>query len=207
MKNRLYMTRDILVRFSDYFKGNTLDLGAGTAKYKNIIKPKTTSYTTYDMIPGPNIDIVGDILNLELKDNTYDTVISTQVLEHVSRPWIMAKEISRILKSGGHCIVTAPFLVPFHSDPHDYFRYTTEGMSLLFSDAGLEIIDCKPYGGVFMVISEYIHFRFFNPYNKELNKIQKKTFSIIQKILTFFEKIAGNTGIAYANVYLIAKKK
>ncbi|MHA1751331.1 MAG: class I SAM-dependent methyltransferase, partial [Candidatus Helarchaeota archaeon] len=100
-------TREVIKYSLKYISGKTLDLGAGSAKYRNIIKQKASEYITFDMIPGPHIDVVGNVLDLPFEDKTFDTIISTQVLEHVEKPWIMIKEIHRVLKKNGICILTA----------------------------------------------------------------------------------------------------
>ncbi len=110
-------TRELVEYTKKYIKGKTLDFGAGNAKYKNIIKPRTSEYITFDVVPGKNIDVVGNALNSPFQDESFDTVVSTQVLEHVEKPWLMIKEIGRILKRGGVCILSAPFMVPYHADP------------------------------------------------------------------------------------------
>ena len=206
-RKRLQKTRDVVMHTLGFIKGETLDLGAGNAKYRHIIKPKTTKYVTFDMVPGPHIDIVGDILNLSLGNNTFDTVISTQVLEHVRKPWVMVSEINRVLKPGGITITSAPFLVPYHADPHDYFRYTKEGMSALFTENGFEIVECESYGGLFSVFYEMIHFTMLNPYKGRSSKNWQV------RLLRYMEKIAGvldrafPAKIIYANVYIVARKK
>lgn len=198
-------TRDVITHTSKYIRGRTLDLGAGNAKYRGIIKPLCSEYVTYDMVPGPNINIVGDILNLDLPDNSFDTVISTQVLEHVSKPWVMIGQINRILTDQGICILSAPFLIPFHADPHDYFRYTKEGMTSLFKDQGFEIIECSSYGKTFSVLSEFIHFSLFNPYQQNKNKYWHWLMPKIEKLLVFLDRFSKST-IIYPNVFIVAKK-
>ena len=188
-----------------YIKGKVLDLGAGSAKYKQIIKEKSTKYLAFDMIPGENIDIVGDVLNLPFVNENFDTVISTQVLEHISKPWLMVNEIQRVLKTGGFCILTAPFLIPYHADPHDYFRYTIEGIESLFKDAGFEICESGGYGKTFSVIAEFIRFSWFNPYQK-MKKGSWKITHFITKLAGLLDKFSKNK-IIYSNVYLIARKK
>ncbi len=121
---KFQQTREVILYTQKYIQGKTLDLGAGSCKYREIISKKAEGYITFDMVPGKNIDVVGDALNLPFQAETFDTIISTQALEHVEKPWIMIKEIRRVLKSNSICILTAPFLIPYHADPHDYFRYT-----------------------------------------------------------------------------------
>jgi SAM-dependent methyltransferase len=203
---RLRKTRDVVEYTARFIKGETLDLGAGNAKYRHIIKPKTSKYVTFDMFPGPHIDVVGDILNLSFPDKSFDTVVSTQVLEHVEKPWVMISEIARVIRPGGICILSAPFIVPYHADPNDFFRYTKNGLTSLFLNEGFEIVECESYGRLFSVFSEFFHFSFANPYDKKQNKIMKKLYSIIEKISYVLDKFIANK-IIYPNSYIVARKK
>jgi len=206
MKN-LKNTRDVILHTKRYVSKSTLDFGAGTAKYRGIIVPNTSKYTTFDIVAGKNIDIVGNVLNPPFKDGEFDTVISTQVLEHVEKPWIVVAQIGRILKPGGICIMTASFLVPYHADPHDFFRYTTEGMVSLFKNEGFEIVESGAYGKIFTVFSEMIHFSIFSPYTVIGRKsLSIKIFMRIEKVFRFFDKFISNK-VIYPNVYVVARKK
>ena len=55
---------------------------------------------------------VGDINNLSFKDNSYDVVICSEVLEHVEDPEIALKELVRVLKTGGKLAVSVPRFFP-----------------------------------------------------------------------------------------------
>jgi SAM-dependent methyltransferase len=199
-------TRDVILHTKHYVTGETLDFGAGTAKYQYLIRPHTSKYTTFDMVAGKNIDIVGDVLNPPFENNTFDTVISTQVLEHVEKPWIMVREIGRIIKPGGVCITTAPFLVPFHADPYDFFRYTIEGMVSLFRNEGFEVIESGSYGKIFGVFSEMIHFSLFNPYKPGGHTVWgSRIMRQAEKLAFFLDKFVDNK-IIYPNVYVVMRK-
>ncbi|MEO8770337.1 MAG: class I SAM-dependent methyltransferase [Ferruginibacter sp.] len=74
-------------------------------------------------------DIVGKdqngILNVDLEDipfdqNSFDYVITTEVFEHIPRPYKAFEEIHRVLKKGGSHI----FTVPFKSGYDDEIRAT-----------------------------------------------------------------------------------
>ncbi len=192
---------------SKYIKGAVLDLGAGSAKYRDIIKKGAGEYIAFDIVPGPNIDVTGDIFDMPFEDGQFDVVVSTQVLEHVEKPWVMAKEIGRILKKGGVCIITAPFMVPYHPDPSDYFRYSKEGLEFLFKNEGFEIIESGYYGKIFTVLSEMIRFGFFNRYKKKnTGRIKKRFISFMIKTAEFLDSFLGKNSIVYANSFIIAKK-
>ena len=197
-------TKEVIEYSLKYISGKTLDLGAGSAKYRNIIKQKASEYITFDMVDGENIDVVGSVFDLPFNDEEFDTIISTQVLEHVEKPWIMIKEIHRVLKKDGHCILTAPFLGPYHADPYDYFRYTKEGIKSLFKNQGFQIVECKAYGKVFTVLSEFIRFSYFDPY-KKARKGSWRITRLMAKLARLLNKFSRNQ-IIYANVYIIAKK-
>lgn len=66
-------------------------------------------------------------------DQSYDAVVVDQVLEHVPDPTRAVAELRRILKHGGLCVATTPFLVRVHGYPHDYQRFTSQGLARLFS--------------------------------------------------------------------------
>lgn len=204
---RIKSTRDVVLNNLNLIKGDVIDVGAGRAWAKPFIEQQlqVTSYTAFDAHPSPKIDVVGDVLNMPFVEE-FNTAICNQVLEHVNNPYTLVKEIHRVLKKDGICILTAPFMVLYHPDPEDYFRYTTEGMRAIFTQSNFEVIECGRYGKLFSVISEMIHHTFFNPYkNKSIWK---------QRIVRYMEKLAwwldgfNFTGDRiYANTYIIARKK
>ena len=202
--NSFTKTREFIDYASGYIKGFTIDLGAGSAKYRSIIEGRSSKYLAFDVSPGDKIDVVGDIQKLPFKENYFDTIICTQVLEHVKKPWLAVKEMYRVIRPRGYSLVTVPFMLPYHAHPNDYFRYTREGLISLFEEAGFKIIDCQYYGSIFIVISEMIHFNLFNPYKKHrLN---------LPQIMMIIENIAGRldkfikSENTHANVYIIAQK-
>ncbi|MDO8589668.1 MAG: methyltransferase domain-containing protein [bacterium] len=201
-------TRAVVVYLSKYISGKTLDYGAGSAKYRNLIAPQTSEYITFDMVPGEYIDVVGDALKPPFPDNSFDTVISTQMLEHVEKPWVVASEIRRILKPGGICILTAPFWVPYHADPHDYFRYTKEGLESLFKNEGFEIEVSGNYGKPPSVLGEMIHFSFFSPYDvvsQRKARWRSRIMRFIQSLTYKLDTLSKNK-VVYANAYVVARK-
>lgn len=201
---KIRQTRDVMIYAQKYISGRTLDLGAGSAKYREIIKEKAEDYLAFDMVPGKNIDVTGDALNLPFPADTFDTIVSTQVLEHIEKPWVMIKEIRRVLKPRGVCILTAPFLEPYHPDPGDFFRYSVEGMRSLFRNEGFEVMECAGYGQVFSVLATFIKFLWFNPFQKS-KKGGRRATSLIYKIAQFFDRFSKNK-IIYSDVYIIAQK-
>ncbi len=202
---RLYGTREVMEAVLDYVHGDVLDFGAGKGKQKPLLGTRAKTYTAIDIAPHPNVDIVGDILDPPIADSSYDTIVSNQVIEHVREPWTMMRQVARILRPNGMCIITAPFLVPYHAHPHDFFRFTEEGLKSLCESNGLKIILCTKYGGWWASAGETLRHRYFSPYKKRQNRILRFIGLYTER---FFRLI--NTwcppGIAYANVLCIAQK-
>jgi SAM-dependent methyltransferase len=92
-------------------------------------------------------DIIGDSLNIPIKTGMVDILLSTQVIEHATRPLDMIQECHRILKPGGFLILTGPLYWPLHEEPHDYHRFTKYGFENLLRQAGFAHWEIKADGG------------------------------------------------------------
>jgi SAM-dependent methyltransferase len=73
---------------------------------------------------------------LAIPDESFDVVISTQTLEHVRDPARSISEIRRVLRPGGIALLSTHGVWPYHPVPHDYWRWTHEGLAALVQDAG-----------------------------------------------------------------------
>ena len=107
-----------------------MDVGAKHAPYRDLVP--ATEYLTLDIRPDSGADIVGDLHDVPRDSDSLDTVIATEVLEHCYDPARAVGEIHRLLRTGGVCVLSTRFLHPYHPDPHDYFRFTNEGLAQLF---------------------------------------------------------------------------
>jgi len=133
----------------EHVKGKLLDAGAGKLSYRHILKPFCTEYRSIDFRPThPELDYVGDIQAIPLPDNSFDTVFSAEVLEHVPDPEKALREIYRVLKPQGKLVMSIPHLMYLHNEPHDYYRYTKYGLRVLLERAGFSIITLRPSGSI-----------------------------------------------------------
>lgn len=80
-----------------------------------------------------------------LAEESFDVVLSGQVIEHVRKPWLWLCELSRICKPGGTVITICPVSWPYHETPVDCWRMYPEGLRALYEEAGLtvEIAVCE----------------------------------------------------------------
>lgn len=98
------------------------------------------SYVCTDLEMGIDVDVAIDAhqLSKAFPENSFDAVISVSVFEHLQRPWIVTREIEKILKPGGELVIYTHFAFPIHGYPCDYFRFTKEALETICEDAGLE---------------------------------------------------------------------
>jgi SAM-dependent methyltransferase len=142
-----------------YARGVLLDMGCGVVPYLEIYRPLVETNVCVDwegsLHGGQYLDEVADLNQpLRFAAASFDTVLLTDVLEHIARPWVLCPEIARILKPDGHVIIGVPYMYWLHEQPHDYYRYTEFGLRKLADDAGLEPVDLVRYGGAPEVMSD-----------------------------------------------------
>lgn len=125
-------------------RGRVLELGAGLDPYAALWPEATVVTLDYDAARGPAV--VGDAHALPFAGASFDSVVASQVFEHLHSPWLAATEVARVLRPGGALLVSVPFMFMIHAAPHDYFRFTEFGLRRLFeSDFSIDTI--TPYGG------------------------------------------------------------
>jgi SAM-dependent methyltransferase len=89
-------------------------------------------------------------------DNLFDTVLATDVLEHIREPKIFWSEMARTCKVGGHIILGTPFLYWIHELPYDYARYTKYTIISECDRNNLKIISLKECGGLPEVLCDLL---------------------------------------------------
>lgn len=97
--------------------------------------PQAQEFIGVDYQNGLDVDVVADIhfLSAVLPQCGFDAIISCSTFEHLKYPWIAAVELSRCLKIGGCIFVQTHQTYPLHGAPHDYWRFTVDGLGALFN--------------------------------------------------------------------------
>jgi SAM-dependent methyltransferase len=130
-------------------RGVVLDAGCGNRPYEQWLTHGPNHVTRYiglDIATNPSVDIVVDPeQSWPIPDASVDGVLSTQVLEHVARLPITLAEMARVLRPGGALVLTVPFICQAHGLPHDYARFTTNGIRGLF-EKDYEILEVVALG-------------------------------------------------------------
>ena len=102
------------------------------------------------------VDFLCDAGCLPMEDKSFQTVFSTQVIEHVPDHNKLLKEASRVLESGGHIIISGPMYWHLHEEPHDYFRFTKYGFMHLLDVHGFEEVEILSNGGKWATFGQMI---------------------------------------------------
>lgn len=79
------------------------------------------------------VDVVADLARLPLAPQSVDAIVSRSVLEHLPEPGRVVGHARAATRSDGLGIHLVPFLYPFHASPHDYQRWTHQGLRQLFA--------------------------------------------------------------------------
>ena len=134
-----------------YFRGRLLDVGCGKRPYSLIYDRLVDTSVGTEVSFSPHGTADADVLAraeaLPFRDNSFDTVVCTEVLEHTQDPFRAIRELSRLLTRDGHLLLSVPFLYPVHEAPHDYWRLTPQGLEAMLQSAGLVALYVHPKGG------------------------------------------------------------
>lgn len=100
----------------------------------------TGPYVGVDMRPGPGVDRVATADALPFNDGEFQVVVSTEMLEHDPAPWLSLAEMGRVLRRGGHLLLTTRGNgFGEHNEPSDYWRFMPEARGRM-----LELASCSP---------------------------------------------------------------
>ena len=140
-----------LEKWAPTISGDVLDIGAGTWTFPRQLLNNSCKYLAVDSFSHPNVDIVCDIYQIDqtFRPGTFDFILCTDVLEHMSKPWLAVYQLHTILKPGGILLLTTPFFYRLHSNQacKDYWRITEDGLlELLANTAGFREIKTEAIG-------------------------------------------------------------
>lgn len=135
---------------ANHARGRVLDVGCGHMPFRSIVLRHADSYEGLDIAPRVDgVRYVTDAVKMNgVPRNAFDTVLCSEVLEHVPAPDRTLAAIATVLRPGGKLIATVPHLSRLHEEPDDYYRYTGYGLRHLVEQAGFEVLALAPHAGL-----------------------------------------------------------
>jgi 2-polyprenyl-3-methyl-5-hydroxy-6-metoxy-1,4-benzoquinol methylase len=211
-----FLMKDIKEALDKYARKSLLDLGCGNKPYKEWYGPLTESSTGCDAVQSSEnvVDTICLAKELPYQNEAFDTVFSTQVLEHVFEQQQMINEAARILKQNGCLILSVPFTWELHEEPYDFFRITKYGLKEMFEKSGFQIEYIKANGGKWaalfqmMINTVYSTFKYKTVKAKFLKIIflELKLTWLINQFAIWVDKRHFDEGWTL-NYIVVAKKK
>ncbi|HED1420433.1 TPA: class I SAM-dependent methyltransferase [Kluyvera georgiana] len=188
-------------QYCSHLQYKTQDFGQYTTDQKKMIG--TEGVGGLEGYQYGQLDYIGDIWNIQEKNENFDAILCTEVLEHIPYPIETIKEFSRLLKKNGILILTAPSNCLRHMDPYFFYTgFSDRWYEKFLNDYDLEIISIEPVGDYYSWLSV------------EMARAAH-THSIISKILLapaflyFYNKNKTNESIntLCMGYHIVAKKK
>lgn len=129
-----------------------LDIGAGECPLRGKLEALGFEYQSLDISQNQNgsIDYVaridGELPGPLLCAGGFDLLVLTEVLEHVPDWRTAFQNLAKLLKPGGHCIITAPFFYMLHEEPYDFWRPTDHALHVFAGGNGMEVVHSQRNG-------------------------------------------------------------
>tara|TARA_B110000259_G_C13899222_1_gene356175 strand:- start:33 stop:743 length:711 start_codon:yes stop_codon:yes gene_type:complete len=198
--------------YSSKLRGDLIDIGCGSKPYKELFK-HCKSYIGLEIENenGQNeADYFYDGNNFPFQNETFDSAICSEVLEHVFEPKIFLKEVHRILKKDGLIILTLPFFWDEHEQPYDYARYTSFGLKYILEQQNFEVVEQVKIGNNLSIIVQMINCYIYKRLYYKKNLLFKISSIVMFTIFNFFGVILSllpKNEDMYLDNLVLAKKK
>ncbi len=134
-------------------RGRLLDMGCGHVPlygvYRDLVQENVCIDWANTLHPNIHLDFEVDLGGkLPFENESFDTILLTDVLEHLAEPAGAMSEAARLLRVGGKLIIGVPFFYWVHEEPHDYHRYTEFALQRMCRLCGLTVEELNIYGGL-----------------------------------------------------------
>jgi SAM-dependent methyltransferase len=192
-----------------------LDFGCGTGPYRHLFRIDEYLGLEIDAPGHPPKHAHSTLLyfgdHIPLDNDSVDSILMAEVLEHVFNPAKVLAEFHRILRPGGSVLISCPFAWPLYEEPYDYARYTPYALHHLLQSSGLQVKHIEKTGDWFLVVMQMIlsyMVQNFLPKAGRLNRVGKIVFCAILNplaiVLNFF--VPKDERLYFSNIVVACKK-
>ncbi len=144
---------DALARTSRYAQGELLDIGCGSRPFAVCFAGRVTHYWGTDLRSSRHLtarrpDAYARAEAQPIRSASMDTVASFSVVTYLPEPRRLFEEAARVLKPGGVAFIELAQMEPILDAPYDFYRFTPYGARFLCEQAGFEVLEILPLGGL-----------------------------------------------------------
>ena len=185
--------------------GRILDYGCADVPYRGFF-PASVDYVPADLPGNPDAALLlnGDG-SVPCEDESFDAVISTQVLEHVEDPALYLRESFRALRPGGRLLLSTHGVFFYHPDPEDYWRWTCAGLRRIVGDAGLEV---ERFEGMMGLLAVGLQITQDSIYFRTPRMIRPVVAFVMQSLVALADRLQGReTKRLNASVFALVARK
>lgn len=140
-----HLTQFIGRQLERYVRPGTsvVDIGCGAQPLRRPVLDLGGQYTGVDVVQNADqtVEIIAPITEVPFPENHFDVVLCTEVLEHVPDVPRAIGELARLVKVGGHIVITTPFAFPLHEEPYDFSRVTPYLLRSNARSNGLNVVE------------------------------------------------------------------
>ncbi len=138
--------------------GKLLDFGCGSKPYQSLFTVEEYIGLDYEKTGhdhrNEQIDVFYDGKTIPFPDQYFDSILCSEVLEHLFDLNAVLSEMNRVLKDKGKLLVTCPFVWTEHEVPYDFARYTQFALKDIFEKAGFRILEYSKQGNFVEAITQ-----------------------------------------------------
>jgi SAM-dependent methyltransferase len=140
-------------------KGRLLDLGCGKVPLYDAYRKFVVEAICVDwgntLHKNDHLDFEADLTQtLPFQDGEFDTILLSDVLEHIPDPDRFCLEIARVLAPGGKLLMNVPFFYWLHEKPYDYYRYTEFALKRFMERSGMRVLHLQATGGSAEIVAD-----------------------------------------------------
>lgn len=142
INDQIFIKKNIFQFTGPYLEVGSKDYG-NTQDIRSLF-PNAEKYIGTDMEDGKGVDIVLNLaenisrINQKLDQERFGTIFCLSVLAHCEKPFLVAENLTSLLKPNGKICISEPFALGFHGYPSDYWRFTHEGIKKLFPNLSFD---------------------------------------------------------------------
>lgn len=208
--------------YSRELNGRLMDFGCGSKPYQSLFT-NVTEYIGLDYAgeghshEQESIDVYYDGKTIPFENETFDSVLSSEVFEHLFALQQLLPEIARVTKKGGKFLITCPFVWEEHEIPVDYARYTRFALQDMLEKNGFEIEVIDKNGHFLLALHQlfvlYIHDHwlhkvwFFSKLSLFRKLIRHIAVPFLNATFRLLEPVLPKSDKLYLNTIVLARKK